>query len=322
MRLILTLLICTLGFGTARADESTLRVGVLKFGTVNWLMDTIESRKLDESAGYQLEVVALAGKPATEIAIQAGDVDVIVTDWVWAMRQSAPGRSYRFFPFSRSLGALMVRPDAGIGALCDLKGRQVGVVGGPLDKSWLVFQALAREKCALALADESVALFGAPPLMSRQLETGQVEAVSTFWHYAARLEASGNTRLIGVDAALAELGITPAPPLIGFVWAAEQLADRPGLIEAFRSSVTQAGVILAEDDAEWVRLRPLMRAADDSEFSALVAGYRLGIVSGWSNADTAAAEALSALLADIGGPAYQSGAATFRGDVFIEYDGD
>ena len=300
----------------ATAAEQTLRVAVLKFGTVNWLMDTIKTHGLDTAEGYTLEVVPLAGKAATTIALQSGDADSIVTDWVWAMRQHEAGTPYRFLPYSRSLGALMVRPDAGIIGLCDLKGRDVGVVGGPVDKSWLVMQALVRDRCGFDLAAETQALFGAPPLMSRQLEEGAIDAVSNFWHFAARLEASGNIRLMGVDQALEALGITPAPPLIGFVWNPENLTDRPGLIDAFARSVRTAGEKLASDDAEWERLRPKMKAKSDAEFTLLRDYYRAGIVTGWSDADTAAARKLHEALIGIGGDAYRNTSGPFIAAVF------
>ena len=259
----LTAMILLLCLTLPAQAEETLRIAVLRFGTVNWLMDTIKSRGLDKQNGFTLEVLPLAGKPATTIALQSGDADMIVTDWVWAMRQHQTGTPYRFLPYSRTLGAVMVSADAGIKDVCGLRDRRIGVVGGAIDKSWLVIQALAALNCDFDLVKESRSLFGAPPLMSRQLESGTVDAVSTYWHYAARLEAAGYARLIGVDQVLAQLGIEPAPPLIGFVWNPENLSDRPGLIDAFRQSVVAASEVLATDDTAWQALRPRMNVKSD-----------------------------------------------------------
>lgn len=318
---LLTALLIWLGLTANAMAEDTLRIAILKFGTVNWLMDTIKLRGLDEAEGYTLETVELAGKAATTIALQAGDADVIVTDWVWAMRQHQEGTPYRFMPYSRSLGALMIRPDSGITDICGLKGRQIGVAGGAIDKSWLVLQALAREKCGFDLAAESRSLFGAPPLMSRQLEDGTVDAVSTFWHFAARLEAAGQTRLISIEDALVELGIAPPPPLIGFVWNPENVADRPDLIEKFGRSVAAASRVLAEDDAAWEALRPVIKAASEAEFTLLRDYYREGIVTDWTAADTAASEKLHESLLGIGGQAYRKTTGPFIGAVFPATDG-
>ncbi|MEM7497051.1 MAG: ABC transporter substrate-binding protein [Pseudomonadota bacterium] len=282
----------------ARAEEPVLRLAVLKFGTVNWLTETIVAGGHDRAAGYQLEVVPLAGKAATSVAFQSGDADMIVTDWVWALGRRVTGEDLRFAPYSTALGALMAPPGT-LTDLCALGGKRVGVVGGPFDKSWLVYEALAAERCGFSLAEATETLHGAPPLLSRQLETGGVEAVSTYWHFAARLSAAGMERVIDVPGALAALGIVPAPALVGFVWNAESVD--PALAAAFLASAEAAGRVLASDDAAWEELRSLMRVDDEASFEALKRDYRAGIPDGWTEADTTAAKGLYETLAAIGG---------------------
>ena len=42
------------------ADLGTMKVGVLKFGTVNWELDVIKANGLDTKEGFTLEVVGLS----------------------------------------------------------------------------------------------------------------------------------------------------------------------------------------------------------------------------------------------------------------------
>ncbi|MEM8842316.1 MAG: ABC transporter substrate-binding protein [Pseudomonadota bacterium] len=317
-RLALAVLLAALATG-ARAETPVVRVAVLKFGTVNWLMETIRANRLDQAAGYRLEVVPLAGKPATAIAFQGGDVDLIVGDWVWAMRQRGEGGDDRFFPFSRSLGALLARPGADIDGLCDLRDRPLGVVGGPLDKSWLVLRALVQRDCGFDLAEETQTLFGAPPLMSRQLETGGVDAVLTFWHYAARLAAAGAEPVISISEAIDQLGIDPAPALVGFIWDGSR-TDREA-IRRFRASVDAASTRLESSDEAWETLRPMMRVSSDAEYQALRNAYRDGIQTTWSMTDTDAAHRLHSVMARVGGVAFDDAAGPFDDQVFAGSDG-
>ncbi|MEL6217211.1 MAG: ABC transporter substrate-binding protein [Pseudomonadota bacterium] len=297
---------------TARAEAPSVRIAVLKFGTVNWLMETIRANGLDRAEGIQLDVVALAGKPATTIAFRSGDADILVTDWVWALRQRSAGQDLRFAPYSTALGALVGRP--GQADLCALKGADVGVVGGEFDKSWLVLQAVAQRDCGFDLAAETEALYGAPPLMSRQLTTGTVDAVSTFWPFVARLEAQGMPAVLRIDAALERLGIAPAPALVGFVW--DRARSDPDAVAAFLRAARQASEILAEDDAAWTAIRPLMRAKTEAEFLALRDAYRAGITAGWTEADTESARALHALLGTRAGAAFTEKAGPFDAQLF------
>ena len=125
-----------------RRGPPAVRVGVLKFGTVNWELDTIKTHKLDEAEGIDLQIVDLASNQATQVALQGGAVDMIVTDWLWVSRQRADGADFTFAPYSTSAGGVMVPAESDIRSLADLKGAELGVAGGPLDKSWLMLRAL------------------------------------------------------------------------------------------------------------------------------------------------------------------------------------
>ncbi|MEM8697902.1 MAG: ABC transporter substrate-binding protein, partial [Pseudomonadota bacterium] len=273
----------------------------------------LQAQRFDRDEGFRLEIVPLAGRAATTIAFQAADVDLIVADWIWAMRQRGQGADLRFFPYSRALGAVMVR-EGGPATPCDLKGRPVGVVGGPVDKGWLVLQAYIAQICGFALADETQTLFGAPPLMSRQLDTGTVDAVATYWHYAARLEAQGARRLIGVAEALTLMEMADPPALIGFVWDAGRIQS--SRIEALRRAIARASAVLQSSDPEWERLRPLMRVGSDAEFTRLRDTYRAGIQTDWRLADTEAATRLFRLMEEAGGQRFLESAGAFDPAVF------
>lgn len=290
-----------------RSNEPVLRIAVLKFGTVNWLMETVKTRGLDQAQGFRLETLPLASGAATAIAFQAGEADILVTDWIWVMRQRADGKDVRFAPYLNSSGALVGSPR--VSDLCDLKGRKVGVVGGADDKSWLVLQALADRDCGFDLAAETEALYGAPPLMSRQLIDDTVAAVSTYWHFVAKLEAAGMKPVVRIEDALARLGITPSPALIGYVW--DQDRSDPATVQAFLRAIEAAGSILATDDSAWETLRPLMRAKSDAEFTGLRDAFRSGIPQGWTEADTASANKLYDLLSHRAGKTFTETAGPF-----------
>jgi NitT/TauT family transport system substrate-binding protein len=283
------------------ATPQSVRIGVLKFGTVNWELDVIQYHGLARAEGVRLEVVELASKPATTVAILAGDVDVIVTDWIWVSRQRHEGRDFSFVPYSTAIGAVVVPPDSPIGALSDLRGRRFGVAGGPLDKSWLLLRALAQQRDGVNLDATVDKVFGAAPLLTNQIEAGEIDAVLNYWHYAARLEAKGMTRLLGMREVVRSLGIDADVPMLGFIfretWVRNHIGAMEGMIRASRA----AKEILRTSDKEWVRLRPLLRAENDATAIALRDGYRAGIPTRWGETERDAASRIFAILADLGG---------------------
>ena len=304
------------GGASAEADSETVRVGALKFGTVNWELDTIMHNGLDTGNGVALEVVELAGKNASAVALQGGAVDVIVSDWIWVSRQRAAGADYTFVPYSLTVGALMVRPDAGISSLADLEGRKLGIAGGPVDKSWLLLRAFGQQQLGRDLADMVEPVFGAPPLLNELMLDGELPAVLNFWHYNARLGAAGMTKLVSVTDMLPALGVDAQPPLLGWVfsegWAEENAAAIDGMLTASRS----AKQLLAESDAEWERLRPMTRATDDITLAALRDAYRAGIPTSFDAQDIDAAETVFSVMAELGGEDLTGGTTALAAGTF------
>ena len=100
--------------------KDSVKVGVLKWGTANWELKTLLDKKLDNKNKYKLEVVGLANKNASATALQGGEVDVILTDYIWVNRQRAEGADFAFVPHSLTVGGLIASPDSGIVNVSDL----------------------------------------------------------------------------------------------------------------------------------------------------------------------------------------------------------
>ncbi len=287
---------------TAFADETTVTVGVLAFGTVNWELDVAAEHELATRHGIALEVVPLASNNALGVALQGDAVDVIVSDWIWVSRQRALGQGYTFFPYSLAVGALMVRPDAGIASVDDLRGKRLGVAGGPVGKSWLLLRAYTKAAAGVDLAEIVEPNFGAPPLLNQLMLRGELPAVINFWHYGARLEAAGMSPLLSVDAVLPALGIEQPIPLLGWVFDETWAQNNPDLVKGFLATSYEAKSILDQSDAEWERIRPLTKAEDDATFEALREAYRQGIPRRFGEAEIASAGKAFQVLAREGGP--------------------
>jgi len=300
----------------ALADLPVIRAGTQASGTVAWELDTIAHYGLDTERGFRLEVVDLAGGPATQVAFQGGEVDVIVSDWLWVARQRAEGQDYVFIPYSKAVGGLMVAGDSPVQTLADLRGRRIGIAGGPVDKSWLILRAYARQQHGLDLAAETEQVFGAPPLIYEAALSGEVQGAINFWHFGAKMEAAGMRQLVGVAEAAASLGLDPETPLLGYVVRGEMLRENPALVEGLAGASRAAKELLARDTAAWDRLRDRMNASSDAEFEALKAGWIAGIPSPGA-VDEAAAGRMLALMAELGGEELMGKVTELPADVFF-----
>lgn len=278
-----------------------LRVGVLEFGTVNWELEVIKSRQLAQKRGIDLQIVPLASGDASTVALQGGAVDMIVSDWIWVSRQRAESNLYSFAPYSNAVGSVMVKADSGIRTVADLKGKKLGIAGGPSDKTWLLLRAYAQRKLGVDLTQFTEPTYAAPPLLNALALRGQVDAALNFWHYAARLEVDGMHALIAVPEVLKGLGINQPIPLIGWVFREDWAAANTATVKNFLAASYEAKAILASSDAQWDLIRPSMRAENDAVFKALRAQYRAGIPGCANQGSATAVAATFKILVDTGG---------------------
>ena len=285
----------------AQGELPSVRLGILQFGTVNWEVDTIVHHGLDAAHGVALDVRRLATKTATAISLNAGEADVIVTDWLWTSRQRDAGFDYAFVPYSEAAGSLMVHPDRGIETLADFDGRTMGVAGGPVDKSWLLLRAWAIERLGRDIADDVRSIHGAPPLLQEKFLQGEFDGVLNFWNYTARLRARGMRELVRVQDILPALGVPGRLPLIGYVFSEAWAETDRDALDGFLAASAAARAIMLESDAEWERLRPLTRAEDDATLLALRDGYRDGVPTAARAVQEAAIREAYAIVAALGG---------------------
>ena len=296
------------------ADAPTpIRIATLKFGTVNWELDTIRYNGLDRDNGIALDIQGMAGSAAAKIAFEGGAADALVADWIWVARQRAAGKDFVFIPYSRSVGSLIAKAGR-FDKIEDLRGAKIGIAGGPLDKGWLILRAYARSR-GFDLKGETEQVFGAPPLIARQAQGGGVDAVLTYWHWQAKMQAGGFVPVIGVAQAAEALGLSPDIPLLGYVLRGDFVRQNPAAVAGLIAASRAAKSVLSQDDAAWTRLRPKMNAANDVEFLALRAGFRAGI-PGPDPVDAAAAAKLFAVMADLGGEALTGQARVLPDGVF------
>ncbi len=290
----------------APAGADSLRVGLVSFGTAGWEIDTMRRHGLDHDLGVDLKTVELADPAAGEIALQAGGVDAIVTDWLWVSRQRHAGQHIVFIPHSTTLGEILVPADSPMTKLSDLPGKRFGVAGGPLDKSWLLLRAYSRQKLGGDIAETLQPHYAAPPLLSQELVKGRLDAVLTFWPFAARLDAQGFRRLASMQEVMQGLGFSTPVPMLGYAVSESWIAAHPDAAKRFLAALAQADTLL-DQDAEWTALKPLTGAQDDATLAALRKRFMAGVVTDPSGSAAAAAK-LYALLAQVGGAGLTGGA--------------
>jgi NitT/TauT family transport system substrate-binding protein len=275
-----------------------IRIAAQKTGTLAWELDVIHNHELDRN--LTLETTELASTEAGKIALKSDSADLIVSDWLWVARERALGDDLVFYPYSSALGAVMVPANSSIQGIADLKGKKLAVAGGPLDKSWLLLQALAR-RSGVDLKAEASVVYGAPPLLQEKALQGETDATLTFWNFSAELEANGMRPAVAMDDVVKSLGATGSVAMVGYVFNGKWAARNRSPLERFFTAARRAKEILAQSPDEWQRLAPRIRAGGRGVLDVYRRRYLEGIPRRSIAAEVADARTLYKVLANIGG---------------------
>lgn len=276
--------------------------------TLGWELALIHSRGLDKAAGLDLTIVDLATTDAGKIAIAGGSVDVILSDWLWVSRERGLGQKLVFYPYSSAVGSLMVPAEGSIDALAELKGKRLGVAGGPLDKSWLLLQAFAKQS-GVALASDAKVAYGAPPLLAAEAARGDLDATLQFWNYCADLEQRGFRSVLDIRDVEIALGASAPVAMVGFVFDEDYAATHAPALAALFAVSRQAKEILAAEAGEWPAI--MTRIGQPATAAEVYhKRYAAGVPRRPPAAEESDAERLYKVIATTGGPDLVGDAAT------------
>jgi NitT/TauT family transport system substrate-binding protein len=229
---------------------------------------------------------------------------MVLQDWLWVSRQRASGADWTLSPTSGALGAVMAPAASPVQTVADLRGRRLGIAGSPLDKSWLLLRAYAQQTLGLDLDQATTKSFGPPPLLAEQMTAGRLDAVLTYWPFAARAEAAGLRRVLAMEDAVEAMGVPLGVsflgvPFLGWVFSDAFAVRNAAAVQGFIEASARARSILVDSDAEWDRIAPRTGPSGPGELARLREWYRRGVPAQWNFDATAR---LYDVLAAIGGP--------------------
>lgn len=282
------------------SEHPVVRLGVMTGGTVAWEVAAMKNEGLLQDAGFELQAITTANPQAGKVALQAGSVDIIVSDWFWVSSMRADGSDLSFYPYSDVSAGLLVPAESPVKTLADLQGKRLGIAGGELDKNWLLLQALAKKQ-GLDLNANVEKVFGAAPLLTQQLQSGRIDALLTYWHFAARLEIQGFRQMLSGESLINELGFEQSMPNMGYVFKASWAQEHQTELKSFLRLAQAARNRLCDSDVAWGKIAHLTESDDSSTQALLRRRYCEGRVEQWGEIQQQASEALYQMVRQVGG---------------------
>lgn len=282
-------------------EMPTIHVGMQATGTFSWVIYAMQHYGFPQKYGFKLDAKTLASKSAARLALRGGTVGIVVDDFIGAQVMANNGVPVHvIYPYSKDTGGVVVRADGDIKTIADLKGKKIAA-SALNDKSLLILRALAIAKYNFDPQDASHLLAAAPPLMASLLDKGDIDAAIPYWHFVARMVASGKySELISDVDMLKQLGMNTNLPLLVVVG---RTGLNPTAAEDFVKALVATTNKMKTDDAIWQDIldKGLYSLPNPSLFPAVRALWEKGLPTEWNQSDVEALVKLTDRLVAVAG---------------------
>jgi len=298
---LLAILVALFSPAAAAQAQEAMRVAEVVTGNERALLATMAAAGLDTSNGFKLVTRAYGSEEQARQALLKGDVDVIMTDWLWAARQRAGGADIACVAASIAPVAIMVPRTSQITAIADLVDRRIGIGHDAGNPTWAMIRAAALSASRLNL-DLTARTFGPLPGLASQLRAGTIDALVADAPEAAMLGRQGHVPLITSDSLARSFGVDGQIPTAVWAFRDAGMQRKPTSLAAFFAASRAASHLLASDAKTWVPLARLYPGADAAMLASLRAAHADGEVTHWGALDSARLNDLAKRLAQVLGP--------------------
>jgi NitT/TauT family transport system substrate-binding protein len=183
--------------GTASAGAADKVKVVALQGTQLFVVKAMQSRGIAAKHGIEMDVMEVASPQASYTAMQTGEPNIGFTGWVVIASLREKGfkltNVYSVVSFTNDV---MVKEGSPIKTLADLKGKRVGLFGGPNSATTWLYRMMVQKFHGYDPMKDSKIHFGAPPLLMGMLDRGDLDALLALDPFISRMLESGQYRSI------------------------------------------------------------------------------------------------------------------------------
>lgn len=218
-----------------------VKVAVIE-GTQLFPMWAMQTKGIAEKHQLQIEQTRAVNVQGLYTIVQTGEFQVAFGGWPTnALLREKGHKITNIYSVSRYTNEMMVPVDSPLKTLADLKGKRIGLFGGPTASVTWFFRLIAVKFFGFDPVKEAKIHFGAPPLLMGMLERGELDAILTLDPQIVQMLETGRFRSIGNvgDIWRAKTGQDPllVAVTVNETWAKQNPAVVKRFVAAFRESL-------------------------------------------------------------------------------------
>ncbi len=130
--------------------------------------------------------------------LRGKEVDIGFGGWTTAAEYRTKGSDMvAVYSMMKVMDDVMVKKDSPLKSFADLKGKRVGIFGGPAGSTTMIFRVEVSKFFGFDIDKDATVQYGAPPMLMGLLDKGELDAVLLLDPYVSKMLASGKYRSIG-----------------------------------------------------------------------------------------------------------------------------
>ena len=245
-----------LGVATIVSAPSALALDKVRVtaiqGTQLFPVRIMQSAGIAAKHGLELDVKGVAAPQALYTIMQTNDFEVAFGGWISIALMRDKGFKFtNVFSMISFTNEIMVKNDSPYQSIADLKGKRVGLFGGPTAATSWLFRILAVKKFGFDPVKDIKIKYGAPPLLVGMLDRGDLDAVLILDPFITRLMETGKYRSVGTVGKLWNEATGQNPMLVAVTVYEPWAKQNPDVVRRFVAAFKEAMIYLQKHPESW-----------------------------------------------------------------------
>jgi NitT/TauT family transport system substrate-binding protein len=240
-----------------KADEGKpTRVKVVALqGTQLFPVRIMQSRGIAAKHGIDMDLMVVASPQASYTAMQTGDIQIGFTGWIVIASLREKGfKLTNVYSMISYTNAVMVKADSPIKGIAELKGKRVGLFGGPNSATTWLYRMIVEKFYGFDAMKDSKVHFGAPPLLMGMIDRGDLDAVLVLDPFISQMLETDKYRSIGNLGEIWRQKANQNPMLVAVTVNETWAKANPDVVKRFVAAFKEALTYLKNTPEAWKEL--------------------------------------------------------------------
>ena len=242
---LVALLLVVCGDALRAADEgkpTRVKVAVIE-GNQLFPVQIMQTKGIADKYRLQIELIRTAGPQALYTILQTGDFHVAFGGWLSIALMRGQGfKLTNVYSMQAYTNDVMVMTDSPLKNMAELKGKRLGLFGGPTAATSWLFRVVAVKFFGFDPMKESKVHYGAPALLIAMLERGELDAILILDPQISQLLETGKFRSIANIGDIWRAKTGQNPMLVAVTmnepWAKANTAVAERFVAGFKEALT------------------------------------------------------------------------------------